>query len=83
MGRAQEPGGVFPIPADVAYLQLRRPDTGLTLQTGPSVTGPWTTPFTPRLVGVRDKLCWSTNPRSPALLGRILPVEEVTAIGRA
>lgn len=53
--RAQEPGGVFPIPADVAYLvSWPLPDTGFTLRTGPSVTGPWTTPFTPRLVGVRQ-----------------------------
>lgn len=52
--RAQEPGGVFPIPADIVYLvSWPLPDTGFTLRSGPSVTGPWTTPFTPRLVGVR------------------------------
>lgn len=52
--RAQEPGGVFPIPPDVLYLvSWPLPDTGFTLRTGPSVTGPWTTPFSPRLVGVR------------------------------
>jgi hypothetical protein len=52
--RAQEPGGVFPIPGDIAYLvSWALPDTGFTLRTGPSVTGPWTTPFTPRLVGVQ------------------------------
>ncbi len=52
--RAQEPGGVFPIPPDVAYLvSWPLPDTGFTLRTAPSVTGPWTTPFTPLLVGVR------------------------------
>jgi hypothetical protein len=53
--RAQEPGGVFPVPADVVYLvSWPLPDTGFTLRTAPSVAGPWTTPFTPRLVGVRQ-----------------------------
>lgn len=53
--RAQEPAGVFPVPADVAYLvSWPLPDTGFTLRTGPTVAGPWTTPFTPRLVGVRQ-----------------------------
>ena len=52
--RAQEPGGVFPIPSDVLYLvSWPLPDTGFTLRTGPSVAGPWTTPFSPRLVGVQ------------------------------
>jgi hypothetical protein len=52
--RAQEPGGVFPIPADVVYLvNWPLPDTGFTLRTAPSLAGSWTTPFTPRLVGVQ------------------------------
>lgn len=52
--RAQEPGGVFPVPADVDYLvSWALPDAGFTLRTSPSVIGSWTTPFTPRLVGVR------------------------------
>ncbi len=52
--RAQDPSGVFPVPADVAYLVTwPLPDTGFTLRTAPSLTGPWTTPFTPRLVGAR------------------------------
>jgi hypothetical protein len=52
--RALEPGGVFPAPASVAYfVSWPLPDTGFTLRTGSSVTGPWTTPFTPNLVGVK------------------------------
>jgi len=52
--RALDASGVFPIPPEVAYLvSWPLPDTGFTLRAGPSVTGPWTTPFTPQLVGVR------------------------------
>lgn len=52
--RALEPGGIFPVPANAAYrVSWPLPDTGFTLRTAPKVTGPWTTPFTPRLVGVR------------------------------
>ena len=52
--RAQDPGGILSAPPDLAYLiSWNLPDTGFALRSGASVTGPWSSPGTPFLVGAQ------------------------------
>ena len=52
--RAQDAGGVFPIGPDVPYIvSWPLPDTGYSLRSGKTVTGPWTKAPDPVLVGAR------------------------------
>jgi hypothetical protein len=53
--RAQDPGGIFTITPDLAFLiSWDLPDTGFSLRAGPTVKGPWTTAAAPLLVGARQ-----------------------------
>ncbi len=52
--RANDPGGVFGVPASVSMLvSWNLPDAGFVLQSAPGVTGPWSGGIEPRLVGAR------------------------------
>jgi hypothetical protein len=52
--RAQDPGGIFTAPPDVAlFISWDLPDTGFSLKASSVLTGPWSTYGTPMPVGAR------------------------------
>ncbi|MDA1277273.1 MAG: hypothetical protein O2960_24955 [Verrucomicrobia bacterium] len=61
--RAQDPGGIFTVSPDSAYLiSWTLPDTGYALRAGSSVIGPWTDPgITPLQVGIRRMVRFGTS----------------------